>query len=42
MQCLTEDGPELTRATVIDFESGKVVFDELCKPGKPVKDYLTQ
>ncbi|KAJ9125766.1 hypothetical protein QFC24_002550 [Naganishia onofrii] len=40
--CLTEDGPELTRATVIDFESGKVVFDELCKPGKPVKDYLTQ
>ncbi|KAJ9107926.1 hypothetical protein QFC19_002669 [Naganishia cerealis] len=40
--CLTEDGPELTRATVIDFDSGKVVFDELCKPGKPVKDYLTQ
>ncbi|KAJ9114370.1 hypothetical protein QFC20_001513 [Naganishia adeliensis] len=40
--CLTEDGPELTRATAIDFDSGKVLFDELCKPGKPVKDYLTQ
>lgn len=39
---MTEDGPELTRATVIDFDTGKVVFDELCKPAKPVKDYLTQ
>lgn len=40
--CLTEDGQELTRATVIDYESGKVLFDELCMPKKPVLDYLTR
>lgn len=41
-QCLTEDGQELTRATLIDYANGEVIFDELCKPQKPVIDYLTR
>ncbi|KAL0067560.1 hypothetical protein AAF712_005275 [Marasmius tenuissimus] len=40
--CLTEDGKELTRVCVIDFDSGLVVYDQLVKPGKPVVDYLTR
>ena len=41
-QCLTEDGKELTRVCIIDYESGIVVYDKLVKPPKPVVDYLTK
>lgn len=41
-QCLTEDGKELTRVCIIDYESGIVVYDTLVKPPKPVVDYLTK
>ncbi|KAJ6493808.1 ribonuclease H [Mycena vulgaris] len=40
--CLTEDGKELTRACLIDFYSGVVVYDQLVKPSKPILDYLTR
>ncbi|KAF8905308.1 hypothetical protein CPB85DRAFT_1315585 [Mucidula mucida] len=40
--CITEDGKELTRISMIDFESGKVVYDQLVKPTKPITDYLTR
>ncbi|KAH0828120.1 hypothetical protein J3R83DRAFT_3791 [Lanmaoa asiatica] len=40
--CLTEDGKELTRVCIIDYESGIVVYDKLVKPPKPVIDYLTK
>ncbi|KAG7096805.1 hypothetical protein E1B28_004214 [Marasmius oreades] len=40
--CLTEDGKELTRVCVIDFDTGIVVYDQLVKPGKAVVDYLTR
>jgi hypothetical protein len=41
-QCMTTKGDELTRATAIDFYTGKVVFDELIKPEGTVTDYKTQ
>lgn len=31
----------LARVTILD-QDGQTIFDELCKPGKPVVDYLTQ
>lgn len=40
--CLTEDGKELTRVCMIDYESGIVVYDKLVKPPKPVIDYMTK
>ncbi|THU83469.1 ribonuclease H [Dendrothele bispora CBS 962.96] len=40
--CLTEDGKELTRVCVVDFHTGKVVYDTLVKPAKPILDYLTR
>ncbi|KAA1467017.1 hypothetical protein DENSPDRAFT_767734 [Dentipellis sp. KUC8613] len=40
--CLTEDGKELARVCLIDFASGKVVYDQLVKPPKPITDYLTR
>ncbi|GFZ49104.1 hypothetical protein JCM24511_06854 [Saitozyma sp. JCM 24511] len=39
---LTENGPELARVSVIDYNTGTNVFDELVKPSAPVTDYLTQ
>ena len=41
-KCVTENGKELTRVCVIDFDSGIVVFDQLVKPSKPILDYLTR
>ncbi|KAF8840863.1 ribonuclease H-like protein [Paxillus ammoniavirescens] len=40
--CLTEDGKELTRVCIVEYESGIVVYDKLVKPPKPVIDYLTK
>ncbi|KAF9232680.1 hypothetical protein BU15DRAFT_54755 [Melanogaster broomeanus] len=40
--CLTEDGKELTRVCMIEYESGIVVYDKLVKPPKPIIDYLTK
>ncbi|SGY70184.1 BQ5605_C004g03117 [Microbotryum silenes-dioicae] len=39
--CLTEDGSELTRVSVVDMQ-GKSVYDSLVKPDKPILDYLTR
>ncbi|KAF9143795.1 hypothetical protein BGX30_014747 [Mortierella sp. GBA39] len=39
--CLTEDGSELTRITLIG-EDGKVIYDELVLPTNPITDYLTK
>ncbi|KAG6835567.1 hypothetical protein H0H93_016959 [Arthromyces matolae] len=40
--CLTEDGKELARVSIIDYYSEKVVYDQLVKPKKPILDYLTR
>ncbi|EMD32735.1 hypothetical protein CERSUDRAFT_57931 [Gelatoporia subvermispora B] len=40
--CLTEDGKELTRVCIIDYATGKVIYDQLVKPLKPIQDYLTR
>lgn len=42
MQCLTEDGKELTRVCIIDYNTGIVIYDQLVKPTKPITDYLTR
>ena len=42
MQCLTEDGKALARVCLINYVSGKVVYDQLVKPEKPITDYLTR
>ncbi|KAF9143405.1 hypothetical protein BG015_000430 [Linnemannia schmuckeri] len=39
--CLTEQGSELTRITLIG-EDGKVIYDELVLPTNPITDYLTK
>ncbi|KAL8279273.1 hypothetical protein RQP46_008310 [Phenoliferia psychrophenolica] len=39
--CLTEDGSELTRLSVVDAK-GKRIYDSLVKPDKPILDYLTR
>jgi hypothetical protein len=39
---VTEDGQELARVSVIDFNSGVDIFDEFVQPPKPVLDYRTQ
>ncbi|BGP37396.1 hypothetical protein JCM10450v2_001305 [Rhodotorula kratochvilovae] len=39
--CLTEDGSELTRLSVVDL-AGKRIYDKLVKPDKPIVDYLTR
>ncbi|KAH8999593.1 hypothetical protein EDB86DRAFT_2908694 [Lactarius hatsudake] len=40
--CITNDGKALTRVCVIDFDSGKVIYDQLVKPPSPITDYLTR
>ncbi|KAI0032017.1 hypothetical protein K488DRAFT_50840 [Vararia minispora EC-137] len=40
--CITEDGKELTRVCMIDYNTGRVVYDQLVKPAKPITDYLTR
>ncbi|KAH9922386.1 uncharacterized protein B0H18DRAFT_1018161 [Fomitopsis serialis] len=40
--CVTEDGKELTRVCIIDYEADIVVYDQLVKPSKPIQDYLTR
>ncbi|KAJ4490944.1 ribonuclease H [Lentinula aciculospora] len=40
--CTTEDGKELTRVCMIDYDTQLVVYDQLVKPKKPVIDYLTR
>lgn len=42
IQCTTEDGQELTRVCMIDYDTQLVVYDRLVKPAKPVIDYLTR
>lgn len=39
--CKTENGPELTRVTLVDWDN-RIVYDELVKPDSPIVDYLTQ
>ncbi|KAI5809770.1 RNA exonuclease 4 [Peziza echinospora] len=39
--CNTEVGQELTRISVIGWD-GKIVYDTLVKPARPITDYLTQ
>ncbi|KAI9435894.1 hypothetical protein BJY52DRAFT_1207341 [Lactarius psammicola] len=40
--CTTNDGKALTRGCVTDFDSGKVLYDQLVKPPNPITDYLTR
>lgn len=39
---MTEDGKELARVCVVDFNTGLVMYDQLVKPSKPITDYLTR
>ncbi|GAA5901980.1 RNA exonuclease [Sporobolomyces salmoneus] len=39
--CLTEDGSELARLSLVD-QKGIRVYDKLVKPKKPITDYLTR
>ncbi len=41
-QCMTQDGKALTHICVIDFQTGKVLYDQLVKPPSPITDYLTR
>jgi RNA exonuclease 1 len=41
-KCLTEGGKELARVSIIDYDTGIVVYDQLVKPSKPITDYLTR
>ena len=41
-QCITEDGKDLTRVCIIDFDTGLVVYDQLVKPASSITDYLTR
>jgi len=39
---VTEDGKELTRVCMIDYDTGIVIYDQLVRPSKPILDYLTR
>ena len=39
---MTADGKALTRVCVIDFDTGKVAYDQLVKPPSSITDYLTR
>ncbi|KAN0141687.1 hypothetical protein V8E53_000149 [Lactarius tabidus] len=39
---MTADDKALTHVCVIDFDTGKVVYDQLVKPPSPITDYLTR
>ncbi|GAA5979784.1 hypothetical protein JCM10908_003044 [Rhodotorula pacifica] len=39
--CLTDEGSELTRVSVVNLE-GKIIYDKLVKPDNPIRDYLTK
>ena len=39
---LTAEGQVLARVSVIDFQSGLNVYDELVRPPREVTDYRTQ
>ncbi|KAK4048045.1 hypothetical protein OIO90_005946 [Microbotryomycetes sp. JL221] len=39
--CLTEDGSELARLSIVD-QKGERIYDSLVKPQKPITDYLTR
>nr|XP_019047506.1 hypothetical protein I302_04121 [Kwoniella bestiolae CBS 10118]OCF26436.1 hypothetical protein I302_04121 [Kwoniella bestiolae CBS 10118] len=39
---LSEDGQELARVSILDYDTGENIFDELVKPPKDIIDYRTQ
>ena len=39
--CLSDNGPVLTRCSVVDFNE-KLIYDKLVKPDVPIIDYLTR
>lgn len=41
-QVLTEKGQELARISVVDFHTGRNIYDALVTPSSPVVDYRTQ
>ena len=42
LQCLTEGGKALTRVSIINFATYKVIYDQLAKPPSQISDYLTR
>ncbi|KAN0141724.1 hypothetical protein V8E53_000186 [Lactarius tabidus] len=40
--CMTTEGKALTHVCVINFDTGKVLYDQLVKPPSPITDYLTR
>ncbi|KIY73353.1 hypothetical protein CYLTODRAFT_386946 [Cylindrobasidium torrendii FP15055 ss-10] len=41
--CMTDDDDKaLTRVSIVDYDTNKVVYDRLVKPARPIVNYLTQ